>query len=237
MNTRTVDLSNWSFSFERCLSQLKGTPLYVPPEVIDLGTAIDLLRHLADDDSRDTSFQCQIQERLKSDPVATKWHKLRTTIRNTTHFKVYRSSPDYERYHQAARAVASGTGSDAHKELVCGLDAEIAASRITAPVGQILFHGRGDQSLHASANYASFVSTSLDPTVCIYHAMKRAHQMVPTAKAVIYALTLRDELPALWGNGGNLEEWELLLQSGLSFAMTSSHSGERFDIIEATVGR
>lgn len=237
MNTRIVDLSNWHFSFELCLPQLKGTPLYVPPEVIDLDTAVDLLRHLADSDSPDTSFQRQIQERLKRDPVATNWHKLRTRIHDTTHFKVYRSGQGYERYHQAARAVASGTALDTHKKLMRGLDAEIIASRIIVPAGQILFHGRGDQSLHASANYASFVSTSLDPTVCIFHAVKRAHQVGPTTKAVIYALTLRDELPALWGNGGNLKEWELLLQSGLSFAMTSSHSGRRFDIIEATVGR
>lgn len=30
------------------------------------------------------------------------------------------------------------------------------------------------------------------------------------ARTILYALTLESPLPALWGNDGSLEEWELL---------------------------
>lgn len=231
-----VDLSNWHFSFGGSPRQLAGTTFYEAPETIEFGKPIELLRHLAEDGTRDSSFQSQIRARLKNDAVAKNWHRLRTKIGDTTHFKVYRKNPHYERYHAAAIAVANGPMSYDQKDLAQGLDDEITASRVIVPAGQVLFHGRGDLNLHMSLPYPSFVSTSLDPTVCVYHAVKRKLKKGTGATAVIYALTLREPLPAMWGNGGGLEEWELLLQSKLTCTVTARYTGRRFDTVEATIG-
>ncbi|SFN99944.1 hypothetical protein SAMN05443579_101220 [Variovorax sp. PDC80] len=235
-NMTTIDLSNWRFSFGGSLPQFDRTNHYKAPEIIEIKTPIELLLRLADDDAHDSGFQGHIQERLKNDSAAKKWHSQRTRIGGTTHFKLYRKNPHYDLYHAAARAIAAGSATREQQSLVCGLDGEIAASQVLVPPGQVLFHGRGDLNLHTSPPYPSFVSTSLDPVVCIYHAVKRRLQKDSSAKAVIYALTLRDPLPALWGNGGGLKEWELLLQTKLTCSAIKTHPGTRFDIVEATIG-
>ncbi len=86
---------------------------------------------------------------------------------------------------------------------------EITACRVVVPAGQMLFHGRVDRELDELAPCPSFVSTPLDPTASIYHAIKRQQQRTG-ARTILYALTLESPLPALWSNGGSLEEWELL---------------------------
>lgn len=232
-NMPTVDL-DWSFSFGGD-PRFIGTEFYEPPTVYPFATAIELLQHLAGDDTHQSGFQNNIRERLKADPTATQWHKLRTKLGDTTHFQTYRRNPHYQHYHDAAAAVANRTATTPQQQMVQGLDAEIAASRVIVPAGQMLFHGRGDRDLDRSAPYPSFVSTSLDPTVCIYHAIKRKLEHGADARAVVYALTLEVPLPAIWGNGGSLDEWELLLQTKLTYATTQKHSQGRFDIIEASI--
>lgn len=232
----TIDLCNWCFSLGGSPAQLAGTEHYQPPDTVEIGTPIELLKRLSNDATHETAIQNQIQQRLKSDPKARDWHAQRTRIGATTHFKAYRRNPRYEQYHAAARAVATGKATSDQQGMVSGLDGEIGASKIVVPAGQVLFHGRGDMHLHEQQPYPTFVSASLDPTVCSYHATKRKLQNGMDAKAVIYLLTLRDALPAMWGNGGDLDEWELLLQSGLTCTMTAVHDGQRFDIVEATIG-
>lgn len=230
---QTVDLTDWRFSFE-CDPRFVGTPLEVPSETFEFSTSIELLKHLAHDDTQQGAFQNRIQERLRADPIAKKWHKQRTLIGDTPHFQSYRRNPNYQTYKNAAFAIATGHATAAQRELAQGLDAEIATSRVVVPAGQILFHGRGDRALDALAPYPSFVSTSLDPTVSIYHAIKRQLQRT-SARATIYALTLESPLPAMWGNGGSLDEWELLLQTRLTCTVTQQYAQSRFDIIQASI--
>lgn len=230
---QTVDLADWRFSFSSD-PRFIGTPLEEPPETFEFSTTIELLEFLANDDTHQGAFQNLIQERLRADPIARKWHKQRTKIGDTTHFQSYRRNPNYQAYHDAATAIATGQATAAQHELVQGLNAEIAASRVVVPAGQVLFHGRGDRDLDALEPYPSFVSTSLDPTVSIYHAVKRQLQRIG-ARATIYALTLESPLPAMWGNGGSLDEWELLLQTRLTCTVTQQHAQGTFDIIEAAI--
>jgi hypothetical protein len=231
-----ADLSNWRFLVGGNLPQLAGTAHYPAPQIVEIGTPIELLLHLAVDGEHDSSFQSQIRERLKHDPAAQRWHRQRTKLGSTKHFKIYRKNSHYERYHAAAVAVAAGNATSEQQDWVRRLDDEIGASKVIIPEGQVLFHGRGDMKLHTSSPYPSFVSTSLDPVVCIYHAIKRKLQKGADAKAVIYALTLREPLAAMWGNGGSLKEWELLLRTRLSCAAAATYPGRRFDVIEATIG-
>lgn len=230
---QTVDLADWRFSFDSD-PRFIGTPLEEPPETFEFSTAIELLKYLAQDDTHQGAFQNRIQKRLRADPIAKKWHKQRTPIGKTTHFRSYRRNSSYQTYHDAAAAIASGHATAAQQELVQGLNAEIASSGVVVPVGQMLFHGRGDRNLDALAPYPSFVSTSLDATVSIHHAIKRQLQRTG-ACATIYALTLDSPLPAMWGNGGSLDEWELLLQTRLTCTVTQQHAQGSFHIIEATL--
>lgn len=231
----TIDLSSWNFSFGGD-PRFKDTEFYQPPEEFDFATHVELLQHLALDDTRDSGFQNDIQDRLKRDATVKHWHRLRTPIGDTEHFKSYRSNRRYQDYHDAAIAVGAGCARTEQQDMVSGLDAEIAASRIVVPAGQVLFHGRGDRGLEAMTPYSSFVSTSLDPTVCIYHANKRSLPPFNGTRASIYALTVGAPLHAMWGNGGSLKEWELLLPTKLTCKATQVHTAGRFDIIEATIG-
>lgn len=232
---QTVDLDNLSFQFGGSHPAFAGTEHYEEPKLLAFATSLDLLTHLAADDSHQTPIQNHVQSRLSEDLVVKEWHKQRTPIGVQPHFKRYRTNSHYEDYHEAARALVSMTASITQASLAQGLDAEITASRIIVPAGQVVFHGRADHGLHSEATYPSFVSTSLDPTVSIYHAVKRG--IASKTRPVVYQLTLRDDLPAIWGNGGSLDEWELLLQSGLACAVSQIHNGSRFDIIEASIGR
>lgn len=232
----TVNLENWCFEVGGSSPILKGTSLYRAPTTVSLATHVDLLCHLTANGNHDTTFQNQIQNRLSMDAIAQNWHKNRTNIGSLRHFSQYRKTSKYDDYHAAAAAVFAGNATSEQSAMVHGLDQEIASSQVTVPSGQVLFHGRGNQALHTSQPYPSFISTSLDPVVCTLHAAKRKHQGVATGKAFVYALTLSDELPAIWGNGGALNEWELLLATGLRCTLQAIHLGQRFDVIEATIG-
>ncbi len=231
-----VNLCDWKFSFGGSDARFGGTELFHSPDVVQLATPLALLLHLAEDGANDTGFRNQIEERLKADPVAKIWHKKRGKIGSQPHFARYRQNGGYDRYHEAAAAVAAGTASEKQRDLVLGLDQEIAASEVSIPNGQVLFHGRADRALDESPSYASFISTSLVPTVCIFHGLKRAFQKGPPAKPVIYLLTVRGPLRAIWGNGGGLNEWELLLPPQLQCTVVSTHEGTRFELVNATIG-
>ena len=157
----TIDLCNWHFSVGGSLAQFAGTEHYKAPDTVEMSTPVELLRRLSNDATHETAMQRQIQRRLKTDPTAKKWHAQRTRIGSTSHFKAYRKNPNYEHYHSAARAVATGHATSDQHEMTSGLDGEIGASKIVVPAGQILFHGRGDMQLHELQPYPTFISTSL----------------------------------------------------------------------------
>lgn len=230
----TIDLSGWEFSYGGGNSALKGTPLYTEPKTQAFASPLDLLLRLAQDRSCESSFQNQIQRWLKGNPIASQWHRQRPLIKDLPHFARYRENRHYESYHEAARAVVGGTHTPKQKLLVDGLNAEVSASAVVVPAGQVVFHGRADLSLHASRTYASFVSTTLDPTVAIYHAVKRG--LANKARPVVYMLTLSAPLHAIWGNAGKLKEWELLLNAGLACAHLRTHAGNIFDVVAADIG-
>ncbi len=56
------------------------------------------------------------------------------------------------------------------------------------------------------------------------------------AHPVVYALTLTTPLRAIWGNGGSLEEWGLLLESGVACAHIQTHHGTIVDVVVANIG-
>lgn len=232
-----LNLENWRFEFGGGPAVLKGTPHYQEPDILCLPFHVDLLRYLSNNDQQDVAIQSQVQMRLGDDATAQLWHGQRNVIGSLPHFGRYRKSGDCDLFHAAAKAVAIGTATSEQSLMVQGLDQEITESAVILPAGQILFHGRGDQGLTASSSYPSFISTSLDPVVCVYHANKRKNQLVGISQPIIYALTLRDDLPAIWGNGGALNEWELLLESKLKCELATISPGRRFDVIEATIGR
>lgn len=121
--------------------------------------------------------------------MAKGWQRRRTRIGGSTHGKSYRRNRNYLGYHDAAVAISAGHATAAQKDLVLGLDREVTACRVVVPAGQMLFHGRGDRELDVLAPFPSFVSTPLDPTVSIYHAIKRQQQRTG-ARTILYALTL-----------------------------------------------
>lgn len=233
----TVNLDHWHFELGGSPKILQGTTLYQAPIAVPLITHVDLLCHLANNSDHDTAIQNQIRHRLSVDAIAQTWHKQRTNIGSLPHFSQYRKTSKYDSYHAAAAAVFAGNATGEQRDMVHGLEQEIASSKVIVSAGQVVFHGRGDQALHTSPPYPSFISTSLDPVVCVLHAAKRKHQGGASGKAFIYALTLLDNLPVIWGNGGALNEWELLLGTNLSCSVQAIHSGHRFDVIEATIGR
>jgi len=231
----TVDMNNWSIQLSGSHPALAGTAIYKAPELLAFATSLDMLTHLTADGSQQTPIQNHVRSRLSNDPIADQWHSQRKRLRDQPHFKRYRNSTHSKKYHEAARALTSNTASNVQILLAEGLCSEIQSSGILIPKGQVVFHGRPDFGLHSGASFPTFVSTSLDPTVAIYHAMKKWNAI--KCRPVVYQLSLRDDLPAIWGNGGGLKEWELLLQYGLSCTVSQIHTGSRFDIVEATIGR
>lgn len=134
-----VDLSTWQFSLGGGHPAFKGTPHYAEPERLTFAESLDLLLHLAADRTREPEIQNQIRRRLKEDPVAKQWHKQRTKLKSQPHFNLYRKTPHYESYHEAARATVRGTHTPKQHIMVDGLNAEIDASNTVVPVGQIVF--------------------------------------------------------------------------------------------------
>lgn len=230
-----IDLTNWSFELGGGSSVLVAHGLAPPPNVLQFPTVLDLLKCLANDGTCQAEIQNSISRRLKADPEAKSWHRQRDYLKNLLHFPRYKGR-DYDNYHDAARNLACGISTAQQTSMVNGLNSEIAKSKVIVPQGQLLFHGRADQALTATASYPTFISTSLDPVVAICSALRRAGDVTKSGHPTVYMLTTRDPLPAMWGNGGKPHEWEVLLQTNLSCRPETTHHGSRFDIVEATVG-
>src|SRR6185312_12924681 len=97
------------------------------------------------------------------------------------------------------------------KRQIAGLDAEIAASKIVLQPGQVLLHGRCDTDLVTKQPYPTYVSTTLNAVVACNSAFRRAGVDHVNGRPLVFVLTLRVPLPALWGQVGRSVEWELLL--------------------------
>ncbi len=230
-----VNVSDWEFSFGGSDPRLAGTPSFREPTIVRLATVLDLLLRLAEDGKDDNPHQHQIQQRLKTDPVAKAWHEQTgkdrgdAALRTLPKGRQVRGLPRGGSCRCCRHCLRRATGTRSRSR------SRNAASAVIIPNGQVLFHGRGDRVLHSSSSYASFISTSLDPTVCIRHAVKRQVQKGPEARAGIYLLTTRAPLHVIWGNGGALKEWELLVPTRLQCTELSVHECTRFDIAEIDV--
>lgn len=221
-----IDQSNWEFEF--------GDPAGSSRK-LTFQTALDLVHYLADEQDDDfTRMQGRIASRIKDNPVAHQWKAKRNFLKDLRHFPRYRGK-HYDLYHDAARGRHHGTASAAQLSLANGLEAEINGSSIILPSGQILFHGRANLDLTNQQPYPSFVSTSLSPIVARQSAIRRAGVNQANGSPVVYVLTLRNSMPALWGQTGNSSEYELLLRPGLTCTARSRKSGVNFDVIEADI--
>lgn len=223
-----IGMSGWGFTVGGGHPALVAIGHAPPQRPLAFATHLDLLAHMAANDDPPRS---QLDSRLEREADVLAWRKVYTRLKNAPHFRSYRGRA-YERYRLGSIAVANGSASARQAAWVAGLQAEIAASRVIVPAGQIVFHGRADQDLTAAQPYAAFVSTTINPIVARKSAMRRALQ---GGRQMIYALTLTRDLPALWGHVGNSGEWELLLSAGLTFAALATHPGRDFDVVEASV--
>lgn len=160
-----VNQSNWEFFIGKSSISSSGRHIDTQTTPLAFATSVELLRYLADG-ANDylTPIQNQIKARIKSDSVASDWARKRALLKNLSHFPKYRKS-SFDVYHDAARARLQGQATPKQLALANGLDAEIKASRIVVPSGQIVFHGRADRALTDMPTYPSFISTSLDPVV------------------------------------------------------------------------
>ena len=234
----SVDMTNWSFSFGGSIAAFNGTPQNSSLTALNFTTVLDLLLHMAGNGAQLSNIQIQnhINLRLKADPVAQAWRRQRTYLKNLSHFPKYKGR-HYEAYHTAARAVALKGSTAKQQAMVMGLNQEISASKVIAPAGQLVLHGRAELSLHSGVTYPSFISTTLDPVVAVNSAIRRAGLNQVNGRPVVYILTLRSPLNVIWGNGKPPHEWELLMGTNLVCSHGKTHSGMQFDIVEATIGR
>ena len=233
-----VELSSWRFEYQRDTPIYRALRDYNPSlapesELFEFPNADTLLRHLdGPGDSDRSRFQLSIGNRLKKDPNVVTIMAARTPLKNLKHFRAYRGS-DYEKYHNAARHIACGTGSEQHRKLTDGFDVEIANSKIVLEPGQILFHGRNNDLLVTEHPYPSYVSTTLDPIVALNSAYRRAGNVGVNGRPIVFVLETHVSLRALWGHVGRSVEWELLLPRCIHWAETTRWSGNTFDIVHA----
>lgn len=217
-NLRCIDLSVWAL------------------RAASLPTPLALVQWICTCDPETWSgIQCHIQQRLKQDDNVKALGKARPKASQIPHFGRYRKNKWYDQYHEAARAVAANNATPEQKGMADGLKAEIEASPVNLPTGQILFHGRAERSIEQSP-CPTVISTSLDATVARSHSWKR-HCANPTLAPTIYVLTLAESLPAIWGQYGNVFEYELVLPPGLTVSSTAIHNAGNYLVVEATVSR
>lgn len=228
-----IDLSNWEF--QPTWSQrdrILGKPRR---PTLAFSTSIDLLRYLSDDDQgNETWIQGCIDARIKADSIARAWKRMRTYLKDLDHFPKYRKS-EYDRYHAAAQAQSRGVATSQELHLASGLEAEIDASKIMVPPGQVLFHGRADHDLSDLRPYPRFVSTSLNPIVARQSGFRRSGKDQVNGRPVVYVLALDCPLRALWGQTGASVEYELLLAPMLTIDVTDQYIGSAFDVVDAKV--
>lgn len=234
-----IDVSSWHFEYrhdtplDRALRA--HDPSLVPgPELFDFPDTNALLRHLDGvGDSDRSRFQGSIEKRLIKDSNVKSTKAARTLLKDLKHFPAYRGS-QYDKYHDAARRISRGAATIKDKRLVNGLDAEVAASRISLDPGQILFHGRCNELLVTEHPYSSYVSATLNPIVALNSAYRRAGIGCVNGRPIVLVLKLCVALRALWGHVGKSHEWELFLPRGIDWKETGRQSGEAFDVVHAT---
>lgn len=233
-----VDVSSWHFNYRHDTDLDRAIRAHDPsfasgPESFRFPDTDALLQHLdeSEDDDR-PRFQQSIEERLKGDPNVKAIKRARTPLKDLKHFSAYRKN-QYDKYHNAARCVAGGTATTKDRQLVDGLDAEVAASRISLDPGQILFHGRCNDLLVTNHPYSSYVSTTLDPIVALNSAYRRAGNRYAHGRPIVLVLKLCVPLRALCGHVGKSHEWELFLPRGIDWKETKRRTGKKFDVIHA----
>jgi hypothetical protein len=233
-----VEVSSWEFEFQnnsaRDLAHRKLDRSMDPKtERFVFQNEDALLGHLDGPGDADRSrFQSSIDRRLMADPCVAKIKKARTPLKDLKHFPAYRGRY-YDSYHDAARHVARGTGSENDRNRTNEFDAEIASSNILLNPGQVLFHGRSNVLLVTEKPYPSYVSTTLNPIVALNSAYRRAGDGYINGRPTIFVLELNVALHALWGHVGQSAEWELLLPRGIEWQQTARTSGAFFDIVHA----
>lgn len=204
-----------------------------PTQVFSFSSAADLANHLSGLSLNDcVKFQNAITKRLEADPDVETLRENRALISDLHHFRTYRGRKA-DRYHAAARADAAGIANTPQKRQVAGLDSEIANSRILLQPGQVVLHGRCDDDLVTQNPYTSFVSTSLNAVVARNSAFRRSGPNKINGRPLVFVLTLRVPLRALWGQVGNSVEWELLLPRNVTWHETGRTTGTFFDVVEA----
>lgn len=192
------------------------------PAPLTLPTPLDLALHLAQNGQGvAAALQTHIRNRLAADTDMRSWLRARSLLKNSPEFRKYRKSS--RQYNDAARAMSAGTATHGQTALVTGLSGEIAASQVQLPLGQVLFHGRGDRALDITSPYPAFVSATLDATVGRWFAITCAAHV--SGSPVIYILRLQRPIRALLGHSYRSHESEVLLPPCLTYAVRAVHGG------------
>ena len=231
-----VSMSNWAFEFSHDSHLEVALRTARPPEVFAFGSATELANHLAsipvDDYGR---LQSAINGRLAADADVGALRKDRGLLGDLHHFRKYRARK-FDRYHAAARAGASGGATSVQKRQIAGLDAEIAASKIILQPGQVLLHGRCDTDLVTKATLSDLRLDNAQRRSGLQQWVFRAGVDHVNGRPLVFVLTLRVPLPALWGQVGRSVEWELLLPRNVTWRETGRVKGNNFDVVEAEAG-
>ena len=234
MSLPIIDISPWHFRFPRALGPLSTAD--EPIADLEFEDVLSLLEFLAVPDKleRRSRVEDQIHHRLNQSPTAREWRAASRPLGCYKHFRKYRGTGHIE-YHRAARAVADGSASERQEALVRGLQGEIDGSKITAPTGQVVFHGRSSK-YSTESDRSSFLSTSLAPTVAANHSNKGN---AAGNRGVVYALRISTPFPALWGQRGQSREHELLFGRGLTIKVRREIKVPEgaFDIALGTVAK
>jgi hypothetical protein len=203
---------------------------------INFASPFDLAKYLSDEDQDQfIPLQGMIAKSIDRRPETKAWKQARTLLKDLVHFPRYRSK-NFDVYHAAARAVYGGKATAEQQALAEGLIAEIEASRVCVPIGQTLFHGRCNREVSNQAQYPTFLSTSLNPVVARQSAFRRAGENFKNGRPVVYVLSTRCILSALWGQAGGSVEYELLFPPLLKCSERSYHQGRKFDVVDAELG-
>jgi hypothetical protein len=205
-------------------------------ETCIFASPFELVKYLSDEDQDHfIPMQSRIANSIDSHPATKAWKQARTLLKDLVHFQRYRRK-DFDLYHTAARAVQANNATAEQQTCAKGLIAEIEASRVCVPVGQTLFHGRANRELSNQQHYPAFISTSLNPVVARQSAFRRAGKNLKNGRPVVYVLSTRCTLPALWGGSQNSAEYELLFRPMLTCSEVACHQGRKFDVVDAEIG-
>lgn len=231
----TFDLINNEFRFTNTSIIDKMEGVENPDTILIFSSTQELINHLVDDVRGDRArMQSKIHGIIDADQTVQTWKNKRTNLQDLTHFPRYRDTK-YDCYHNAARAIRNGTPTSDQVDLAYGLEAEILSSKVTLPLGQVLFHGRCNQEPDNGSPYPAFLSTSLCPVVALNSALRRAGENYQNGRPTIYVLTMQSDLPALWGQMGDTFEYELLFPPNLQIDKVNEWQRGDFDIVTASI--